>query len=161
MANFIDEFYYGSIEPQSRSTKQNKTVQKQMKILTTNEKLLAEALSNENKKLFLDYVNAWGIVNGESNLDSFIMVFHLGAKFKFKTFVSSEMPFEDFYRSDGNKKKYYIALDECERGIIINSLNEMRNHLIISGKYTNAVDEVLFKVIDTKQKKLKVIYREA
>ena len=59
------------------------------------------------------------------------------------------------------KKKYYIALDEYERRIIINSLNEMRNRLIASGKYTDAVDEVLLKVINAKQKKFKVIYKEA
>lgn len=98
MANFIEEFYYGNIEPQSRSTKQNKTVQREMKILTTNEELLTEALSDENKKLFLDYVNTWSIVNGESNLDSFIMGFRLGAKFTFDTFVSSETPFKDLLK---------------------------------------------------------------
>ena len=81
MKNFIEEFYYGNIEPQARSTKQNKAVQKQMKILMTNEDFLTTALSDKNKKQFLDYVNAWSIVNGESNLDSFIMEFRLGAKF--------------------------------------------------------------------------------
>ena len=30
MANFIEEFYYGNLDPQARSTKENKTVQKQM-----------------------------------------------------------------------------------------------------------------------------------
>ena len=29
MGNFIEEFYYGNIDPQARSTKQNKAVQKQ------------------------------------------------------------------------------------------------------------------------------------
>ncbi|MBQ9965890.1 MAG: hypothetical protein IJP22_04100 [Clostridia bacterium] len=33
MANFIEEFYYGNLDPQARSTKQNKTVQKQMEVL--------------------------------------------------------------------------------------------------------------------------------
>ena len=28
MANFIEEFYYGNLDPQARSTKENKTVQK-------------------------------------------------------------------------------------------------------------------------------------
>lgn len=28
MGKFIEEFYYGNIDPQARSTKQNKTVQK-------------------------------------------------------------------------------------------------------------------------------------
>lgn len=29
MAKFIEEFYYGNLDPQARSAKQNKTVQKQ------------------------------------------------------------------------------------------------------------------------------------
>ena len=30
MGKFIEEFYYGNLDPQARSTKQNKAVQKQM-----------------------------------------------------------------------------------------------------------------------------------
>ena len=33
MANFIEEFYYGNLDLQARSTKENKTVQKQMEVL--------------------------------------------------------------------------------------------------------------------------------
>ena len=33
MFKFIEEFYYGNLDPQARSTKQNKTVQKQMEVL--------------------------------------------------------------------------------------------------------------------------------
>ena len=79
MKNFIEEFYYGNIEPQAGSTKQNKAVQKHMENLMTNEDFLTTVLSDENKKRFLDYVNAWDIVNGEPNLDSVIMGFRLGA----------------------------------------------------------------------------------
>ena len=50
-------------------------------------------------------------------------------------------------------KKYYIALDDFERRVVVNALNEMRNNLIANGKYTDAVDEVLLKIIDAKQKK--------
>ena len=57
-------------------------------------------------------------------------------------------------------KKYYIALDDFERRVVVNCMNEMRNKLIADGKYTDALDEVLLKVIHSKQKKLKVIYRE-
>ena len=58
-------------------------------------------------------------------------------------------------------KKYYITLDDYERGIIINGLNEKRNKLIVDGKYTDAIDEVLLKILNAKQKKFKVIYKEA
>ena len=55
------------------------------------------------------------------------------------------------------EKKYYIALDDFERRVVVNCMNEMRNKLIADGKYTDALDEVLLKVIHSKQKKLKVV----
>ena len=98
MSRFIEEFYYGNIDPQARSTKENKAVQKQMEILMKNEDLLTNALTDKPKKWFLDYVNAWGVVNGESNLDSFIMGFRLGANFAYEAFVSTETPFQDLLK---------------------------------------------------------------
>ena len=59
------------------------------------------------------------------------------------------------------KEKYYIVLDEYERRSVINSLSELRNRLIADGKYTDAVDELLLKIINAKKKKLKVICKEA
>lgn len=53
------------------------------------------------------------------------------------------------------KEKYYIVLDEYERRIIINSLNGLRNRLITDGRYTDAVDELLLKIINAKKKRLK------
>ena len=98
MARFIEEFYYGNIDPQARSTKQNKTVQKEMAVLTKTEELLTNALTDEPKKWFLDFANAWSVVNGESNLDSFIMGFRLGANFTYDTFVSETAPFTDLLK---------------------------------------------------------------
>lgn len=57
-------------------------------------------------------------------------------------------------------KKYYIVFDEYERGIIINALNDKRNALIKEGRYTDAVDEVLLKVINAKKKRFKIKYTE-
>lgn len=52
--------------------------------------------------------------------------------------------------------KYYIAIDEYERRIIINSLNNLRNKLITDGRYTDAVDDILLKVANAPIKKFKV-----
>ena len=57
-------------------------------------------------------------------------------------------------------KKYYIVFNEYERGIIINALNDKRNALIKEGRYTDAVDEILLKVITAKQKRFKIKYTE-
>ena len=59
------------------------------------------------------------------------------------------------------EKKYYIALDDFERRVVVNCMNEMRNQFIADRKHTDALDEVLLKVIHSKQKKLKIIYKEA
>ena len=98
MGRFIEEFYYGNIDPQARSTQQNKTVQKHMEVLMKTEELLTSALKDEQKKWFLDFSNAWSIVNGESTLDSFIMGFRLGANFAYDAFISNETPFEDLLK---------------------------------------------------------------
>ena len=98
MSKFIEEFYYGNIDPQARSTKENKAVQKQMEVQMLNEDFLTDNLSGESKKKFLEFSNAWSVVNGESNLDSFIMGFRLGANFTYDTFVSNEAPFQDLMK---------------------------------------------------------------
>ena len=59
------------------------------------------------------------------------------------------------------EKKYYIALDDFERRVVVNCMNEMRNSLIENGICTDMLDEVILKIIRSKQKKFKVVYRGA
>ena len=99
MRHFIEQFYYGNIEPQERSTRMNKSAQKQLEIMVNSEEILSKTLTEEMKKLFFDYVDTWHEVNSESNLDSFIMGFRLGAAFTYDTFVSIDAPFTDFSES--------------------------------------------------------------
>ena len=56
------------------------------------------------------------------------------------------------------EEKYQVILDENEHSIMLRCLNDKRTELIKQGKYTDAVDEVLVKVIRAKKKKLKVVY---
>ena len=50
MGKFIEEFYYGNLDPQARSTKQNKIVQKQMEGIT-------EQLKSENQMEWVHRMN--------------------------------------------------------------------------------------------------------
>lgn len=100
MTNFIEEFYYGNIDPQARSFEQNKKAQRDMQILTDNEAFLTDKLTGEEKKRFLQYVDAWASVNGESTLDSFITGFRLGAQFVFDTFVTTKAPYIDYLKDE-------------------------------------------------------------
>lgn len=59
------------------------------------------------------------------------------------------------------ESKYYIAMDEYERGIIINSLNNLRNKLIADGRHADAVDDILVKIAYAPIKKFKLKYKEA
>ena len=54
------------------------------------------------------------------------------------------------------KQKYYIAVDEYERRIIINSMNNLRNKLIAEGRYTDAVDELIIKFAHAPIKKFRI-----
>lgn len=45
-------------------------------------------------------------------------------------------------------KKYKLKLDIYELKIIINSLNEFRNKLIIENENTDVIDELLIKYIE-------------
>ncbi|MBR3610829.1 MAG: hypothetical protein IKL57_05115 [Oscillospiraceae bacterium] len=57
------------------------------------------------------------------------------------------------------EKKRYITLDDSEWKIVINALNDLRNSLIRQGRYTDAVDEIMIKVINTKPKKQSLFWR--
>ena len=100
MTNFIEEFYYGNIDPQARSFEQNKKVQRDMQMLNESEDFLTNKLSGEEKKRFLQYVDAWASVNGESTLDSVITGFRLGAQFVFDTFVTTKAPYIDYLKDE-------------------------------------------------------------
>ncbi len=127
MARFIEEFYYGNIDPQARSAKKNKTVQKEMAVLTKTEELLTNALTDEPKKWFLDFANAWSVINGESNLDSFIMGFRLGANFALNRNAVWGLVkgIKSNYKSTADRMKILSAvLLFFFRKVLLNSLSE-------------------------------------
>ena len=51
------------------------------------------------------------------------------------------------------EKKRYIALNDYEWKIAIKALNDLRNSLIRQGRYTDAVDDIMIKLINTKPKR--------
>ena len=53
MNSFIEEFYYGNIDPQARSFEQNKKMQHNMQTLNESEGFLTDKLSGEEKKRFM------------------------------------------------------------------------------------------------------------
>lgn len=52
--------------------------------------------------------------------------------------------------------KYHIYLTPDEWHTVINSLIDLRNDLILQGKYTDIIDELLIKLTKAKVKSIKV-----
>ncbi|MBQ2899108.1 MAG: hypothetical protein IJE28_05150 [Oscillospiraceae bacterium] len=57
------------------------------------------------------------------------------------------------------EKKYRIVLDDSEWKTVINALNDFRNSLIQQGRYTDAVDDIMIKVINAKTKRKPLFWR--
>ena len=93
MANFIEELFYNDINPQARMVRNGSNLQKQLGVLSDYEEQLTKTLKDEERKLFLAFVNSVSEVQAESQLDSFIIGFRLGAKFVFDTFVDDSTPY--------------------------------------------------------------------
>lgn len=53
---------------------------------------------------------------------------------------------------------YHIYLNADEQKQIIISLLNLKNRLIEQGKYTDAVDDILCKVLSAKKRKIKIKY---
>ena len=98
MANFLEELYYGNVDPQARGYRKDGHNLKVSKDINEMEEKLTECLQVEDKALFLDFCNAYGELMGESSLDSFIVGFRLGAKMIFDTFCSNDAPFESYLK---------------------------------------------------------------
>ena len=87
MSTFIEEFYYGNIEPQEVNSELTPKLKKKLSNLAEKEEQLTTRLTDEDKELFLSYVRDYIEFSTTSNADSFISGFRLGARFTYETFV--------------------------------------------------------------------------
>ena len=54
------------------------------------------------------------------------------------------------------KTKYHIYLTAEERRAVINRLIDLRNNLILRGKNTDIIDELIIKITKAKVKEIKI-----
>lgn len=89
MSNIIEELYCGNIEPQALSSELSGKLSKKLNTLTEKEEHLTAKLTDEDKEMFIDYVNTYNEFLSLNNSDSFISGFRLGARFTYDTFIES------------------------------------------------------------------------
>ena len=56
------------------------------------------------------------------------------------------------------EKINHLYVDSHERKIIVHSLVELKNALIQQGRYTDCVDELIFKIANAPVKQMKIEY---
>ena len=58
------------------------------------------------------------------------------------------------------EQKKVLVIDDYEQGILINALNDMRNELKAEDKNTDAVDDLIIKTAEAKNKRFRVAEEE-
>lgn len=95
MSGFISKFYSGYISTPSHTLKEHRYTNEQMKIAVKKERQLMCQLTEKQKVLFLEYIDAIGLLQCMNEEDSFTLGFRLGAKFAQDTYKTDENAFYD------------------------------------------------------------------
>ena len=90
MSDFIEEFYYGNIEPQELNSEITPKLKKKLRVLSEKEEQLTARLPGEEKELFQNYVSDYIEFSTMGNADSFTVGFRLGARFTYDTFIDNK-----------------------------------------------------------------------
>ena len=80
MKKVLEDLYFGEIQPNVSGDDKNPLFQRNMQIVSENEEILMKLLDGKERKLFLEFINAQGIVDGSSAVHNFISGFKLGAR---------------------------------------------------------------------------------
>ena len=88
MSHFIEDFYYGNIEPQESITELKTGIKKKLDVLSQTEEQLTSKLTEEEKAWFMKYASQSSEFLCVSNADSFIAGFRLSSRFTYDTFVT-------------------------------------------------------------------------
>ena len=55
-------------------------------------------------------------------------------------------------------RDYHLYLTDTEYSRVVDALINLKNDLIAQGRYTDGVDDVLYKVTSAKKQKMKIFY---
>lgn len=77
---FIEELYYGNINPNEKGVNQTSQYAKAIRLFCNNEQKLTETLSGEELKLFNDLINASDEISATNSVENFKIGFRLGVQ---------------------------------------------------------------------------------
>ena len=88
--NFIEELYYGNINPNEERFEKDMQFAKALERFCENESKLTEALTGDNLKLFIDMVNAADEITACTSVDNYKIGFILGVRMMIDCFRTDE-----------------------------------------------------------------------
>lgn len=100
MSGFIEELFFENIRPQSRVSEKSEFYQKEYERKLSSKEQLLKMLPEEYKKIFIEYLDACSVVDGEDTLDSFVRGFKLGAGFALDAFGSDDTLLNGLLKDD-------------------------------------------------------------
>ena len=84
---FIEELYYGNINPNEKRYTLSVKYEKAIKTLCDNKEKLSKELSGEQLKLFNELLNASDIISSTTAVENFKIGFRLGVQMMFDSLV--------------------------------------------------------------------------
>ena len=87
MKKVLDDLYFGEIQPNIRTYDKNSMLKRALQTVDENQGMLLKLLNGEEKRIFLDLVNAQSEVDGNSAYENFVFGFKLGARIMVETLV--------------------------------------------------------------------------
>ena len=88
--NFLEEFYHGNLAPQSTSDSKDVEFKSAWNTVAKNEEILTKLLTDEELRIFREYVSAYGRAFTVNDREAFIRGFKIGARLIFDTFDDVE-----------------------------------------------------------------------
>lgn len=90
---FIEQFYYGNLDPQTRTLRNGSHEAALLQRLCDLEDKLDDLLTGDDNTIFRRYVDTYSELLSISACDGFVNGFRLGARFAVDAFVNEDAPF--------------------------------------------------------------------
>ena len=121
-----------------------------------------QELTAENLNLLVERIEVYDRTGTNAGAEQMIKIcYRFGGYIRERVFSAKVLKHPYRKNACPSKKgkamgKYHLYLSEEERQLVLHALIDFRNKLIVAGRYTDCVDELLIKVMYAKTKKTKI-----
>ena len=142
-----------------------------MEIRTNVVRLSGERLANKNQQDFRYFANENALsANGRKIRAKFLLMNKAFVTLLIRSFRGGQATIAHYFYAISyyiiavtgggcfERTKYHLYLSKDEYSEVLQSLIRLKNSLIAQGRYTDAADDILCKVLSAKKRKFKIKY---